>query len=216
MRLKVCLVAASVAALALGAFAGGHDDKSKAKTTSGHGHSSAAPEMTAEQKAMMDAWMKAMTPGEGHKMLDGMVGDFDATVSMWEAPGTAPTVEKGVAESRWVMGGRYIESKFNSSMMGMPFQGLGYTGYDNVKKQYWSTWMDNTSTGLMLATGDTHDGGKTWTWSGAATDPMGRTMIMDQKMVINSKDKHTWELWGPAPDGTKFKMMEIEYRRKKS
>src|SRR2546423_9448010 len=31
-----------------------------------------APKMPPEQQAMMDAWMKFMTPSEGHKMLDGM------------------------------------------------------------------------------------------------------------------------------------------------
>ena len=206
MRLKVCLVAVAVTALAAGAFAGGHEEKSKSKPA----------EMTAEQKAMMEAWMKAMTPGDAHKMLEGMVGDFDAKVMMWEAPDSQPSVETGVSESRWVMGGRFVESKFNGSMMGMPFQGLGYTGYDNVKKEYWSTWMDNTSTGIMMSTGSTADGGKTWTWSGSMTDPMGKTVMLDQKIVVKDKDHHTWEMWAPAPDGKKFKMMQIDYSRKKS
>jgi hypothetical protein len=35
--------------------------------------------------------------------------------------------------------------------MGMPFEGLGYTGYDNVKKQYFGTWIDSMSTGIMTS-----------------------------------------------------------------
>ena len=37
-------------------------------------------------------------------------------------------------------------------MMGMPFEGIGRTGYDNVTGKYWSTWIDNMSTGCYLHT----------------------------------------------------------------
>ena len=69
--------------------------------------------------------------------------------SSWMAPGADPMVMDGTSENRWVMGGRYLEQRFNGNFMGMPFEGIGYTGYDNVKKQYWGTWMDNMSTGMM-------------------------------------------------------------------
>ena len=52
----------------------------------------AAPTMTAEQQAMMDAWMKLATPGEAHKKLNQLVGSFDATVKLWMAPGAPPEV----------------------------------------------------------------------------------------------------------------------------
>ena len=48
------------------------------------------PEMTPEQKAAMEAWMKVATPGEGHKVLEPMIGDFKAAMTMWDAPGAAP------------------------------------------------------------------------------------------------------------------------------
>ena len=36
----------------------------------------------AQQKAAMDAMMRAATPGDGHKKLNTMVGTFDAKVKM--------------------------------------------------------------------------------------------------------------------------------------
>ncbi len=33
--------------------------------------------------------------------------------------------------------------------MGMPFEGMGIDGYDNLAKQYVSTWVDNMGTGIM-------------------------------------------------------------------
>src|SRR6185369_14935429 len=119
-------------------------------------------EMSAEEKAAMEAMMKAMTPGDAHKLLDGMAGTWDAKVTMWMAPGQEPTVSTGTSENSWVLGNREMMEKFSGTFMGMPFSGIGYTGYDNIKKQYWGTWMDSMSTGMMMSTGSTADNGKTW------------------------------------------------------
>jgi len=94
--------------------------------------------MSAEQKAMMDAWMKFATPAEGHKSLAGMVGTWDAEVTSWMDPAQPPEKSKGVSENRMMLGGRWVEQKFTSQMMGMPFEGLGYTGYDNTRRSTWA------------------------------------------------------------------------------
>jgi hypothetical protein len=173
-------------------------------------------EMSAEQKAAMEAMMKAMTPGPEHKALDNMVGTFDAKVSMWEQPGQPPTVSAGTATNSWILGGREVEQKFSSTVMGMPFSGLGYTGYDNMKKQYWGTWMDTFSTGAMNTTGSTSDNGKTWKFTGSMMDPTtGKDSPFEEKVTVTDKDHHTFEMWGAGPDGKVFKMMEILYTRKK-
>ncbi len=170
----------------------------------------------ADQKAMMDAMMKAMTPGDAHKLLAPTVGNFDAKVTMWQAPGAPPSVDTGTMESKWILGNRYVEERFSGNFMGMPFNGIGYTGYDNVKKQYWSTWIDNMSTGVMTSAGATSDNGKSWKFTGTMADPMsGKDMVAESRLTIADADHHTMEMWGPGPDGKMFKMMEIAYSRKK-
>lgn len=172
--------------------------------------------MSPEQKAQMDAWMKYMTPGEGHKLLDGMVGTFDAKVTMWPAPGAPATSSTGTSSNAWVLGGRAIEQKFEGTFMGMPFTGVGYTGYDNAKKQYWGTWIDSMGTGLMTSWGNTADGGKSWKFAAVSTDPMsGKDMTSEMRVMVADRDHHTMEMYGPAPDGKTYKMMEISYTRKK-
>lgn len=164
--------------------------------------------------AMMEAMMKAGTPGDAHKNLNALVGSWSTKVTMWMAPGADPMTMDGTSETRWVMGGRYLEERFTGNFMGSPFEGLGYTGYDNVKKQYWGTWMDNMSTGMMMSTG-AYDG-KVWTFKGTMPDPMtGKDSTIDQKVTFADADHHTMEMWGPAPDGKIFKSMEITYSRKK-
>ena len=200
MRLKVAMALTLVVLCSLPAFA----------------QAEKQPEMTAEQKAQMEAWQKFMTPSEGHKRLEHMVGTFDAKVTMWMERGAPPQTSTGTSTNQWVLGGRYIQEKFSGGFMGMPFEGLGYTGYDNAKKQYFGTWMDNMSTGVMTSTGNTADNGKTWTFRSVMTDPMtGKDTPGESRVTVTDADHHTMEMWGPAPDGKNFKMMEIVYSRKK-
>ena len=37
--------------------------------------------------------------------------------------------------------------------MGMSFEGMGVTGYDNLKGKYDTIWMDNMASGMMHGTG---------------------------------------------------------------
>ena len=174
------------------------------------------PKMTAQEQAEMEKWMAAATPGAPHKLLEPMVGTFDTKVTFWAAPGAPPQTSEGVSENRWIMGGRYVEERFKGSMMGMEFEGLGYTGYDNITKKYWGSWVDNMSTGTMTSTGTTSDGGKTWTFDATMSDAMsGKVMKLKQKLNVKSADEHVFEMWGSDKKGKTFKMMEIVYTRKK-
>ena len=149
-------------------------------------------------------------------MLGNMTGSWTTKASMWMVPGGDAMTMEGTSENKWIMGGRYMEQRFSGNFMGMPFEGIGYTGYDNVKKQYWGTWMDNMSTAMMVSTGATTDGGKTWTFTGSMADPMtGKDAKMDEKITVVDADHHMMEMWSPGPDGKMFKTMELAYTRKK-
>jgi hypothetical protein len=173
----------------------------------------AAP--SAEEKAAMEAMMKAGSPSESHKKLAAMVGTFNTTVKSYMAPGAPPAESGGVSENSWVLGGRWIQQKFEGNFMGMPYSGIGYTGYDNVKKQYVGTWMDNMSTAMMTSTGSVDASGKSYEFTSTMDDPMsGKPMTVKEKVTVVDNNTHTMEMWGAAPDGKMFKMMEITYKRK--
>ena len=175
----------------------------------------AQPQMSAEEKAMMEAWQKAMTPGAPHKQLDGMVGTWNTTVKMWMAPAAPVTESTGTSENKWVLGGRYIEQRFKGTFMGQPFEGIGYTGYDNVTKQFTGMWMDNMSTGTMVSNGWAQADGKTWHFRSTMADPAtGRMMPIDEKVTVVDKNTHIMEMWAPGPDGKMYRSMEITYKRK--
>jgi hypothetical protein len=175
----------------------------------------AKKDAAANQKAMMEAMMKAMMPGDAHKLLDHMVGTFDVKVTTWMMPGDPPMNSNGTSVNSWIMGGRYVEEKFSGQFMGQPFEGLGLTGYDNVKKSYWSTWVDNMGTGMMASTGNTSDGGKSFKYMSSMADPMtGKDTPEESRINVADHDHYTMEMWSPGPDGKMIKVMALAYTRK--
>ena len=179
------------------------------------------PEMDPAMVEMMKRWQEFATPGEFHKRLEPLVGKWAYEVHWQMSPDAPAETSKGTGEYKWIMDGRYLQQETTAAQPegpdGMIMKGLGLTGYDNMKKQYFCVWIDNMGTGLMTGYGTCDPDGKVITMAGEASDPMsGKT---NQKwrtvMRIESKDKHVFEMYGPGPDGKEFKQMEITYTRAK-
>ncbi|HBL29200.1 MAG TPA: hypothetical protein DD490_20405 [Acidobacteria bacterium] len=164
-----------------------------------------------QEKAMMER----MSPGEMHKHLARLAGDWTFTNAMWMAPGTPPMESSGTMHAEVILGGRYVQSVWKGNFMGMPFEGHGTDGYDNVTKQYVNTWVDNMGTGIMYATGTCEDGGKKCTTTGAMSDAMSNTVVTS-KSVLTWVDDNTFknEMYAKDPSGNEFKTMEIVAKRK--
>lgn len=173
----------------------------------------AAPAMTPEQQAMMEAWQKAMTPGPQHAQLAASVGTWDVASTWWMEPGKEPEKSTGTAERTMILGGRVMVEKFNGNMMGQPFEGMGTTGFDNVTQKWWGTWSDSMSTGLMTTTG-TCEGTKC-EFSGTYADAMTGGMQTMRMVSEHGPDSETMVMYGPGPDGKEFKMGELVYTRRK-
>src|SRR6202171_6812903 len=72
----------------------------------------AAAAAAPDEKAQMEAMVKAGTPGDQHKKLEHFVGTWDAKVKMWNKPGDPPTDAAGTSDSKSVLGGRFVEEHF--------------------------------------------------------------------------------------------------------
>ena len=174
----------------------------------------AMPEMTPEQQAMMEAYMQAGTPGAPHEALAATAGTYDLVVKSWHEPGGEPMEETGTATRTMVLEGRVMVEDLNGTMMGMPFTGHGMTGYDNVTGEYWSTWMDSMSTGLMVSHGTCEEGFNSCTFVGSWNDPVKKGPIEARMTTLwTSPTTEVFEMYGPAPDGSEMKMMEITYTK---
>jgi hypothetical protein len=171
-------------------------------------------QMTPQQKAEMDAYMKAGTPGAPHQTLASMAGQYDVKVKSWHDPKSPAMEESGTATRTMSLGGRVLVEDFTASMMGQPFNGHGMMGYDNVTGKYWSTWNDTMSTGLMVSEG-TCDAQKSCTFNASWTDPVKKTLTK-ARMTTRwpSPTTEVFEMYAPGPDGKEMKMMEITYTKK--
>jgi hypothetical protein len=172
------------------------------------------PEMTPEQKAEMEAYMKAGTPGEPHKTLAATAGTYTLQVKSWHEPGGPPMEETGTATRTVALDGRVLIEDMKGTMMGMSFSGHGMTGYDNVTGKYWNTWIDSMSTGLMVSEG-TCDAQKACTFTGSWNDPIKKAPVKARMTTRwTSPTTEIFEMYGPGKDGKEMKMMEITYTRK--
>jgi hypothetical protein len=115
------------------------------------------------------------------------------------------------------MNGLFLANTTKSNMMGMPFEGHGLDGFDNVTKKFVSTWADSTGSGIMSLEGSYDAATKSVTLTGNMTDPVaGKPTPV--KMVAKDTDANNFVLEMHATnqkDGKMFKCMEIAYTRAK-
>ncbi len=173
----------------------------------------AAPQPDAAQhQAMLDEMTKLAAPGPEHAALKAMEGTWKAVVKSWFAPGQ-PEVTEGVSENRLILGGRYLEQHMTGTMMGMPFEGYGLTGYDNLAKRYVFMWVDNMGTGLMTGGGSMDEAGRSLTTTASVPGPDGKPADVRMVTKILDDDTHVYSMYGQA-GGQEQLMLEITYTRK--
>ena len=125
-----------------------------------------------DEQAMMAKWGEYATPGEAHHVLDHKVGMWKLKVRMFNPDGSVAGESDATSECGWAMGGRFVVEHTQGSFSGMPFEGHGVSGYDNIKRKYVGSWMDNMSTGLMSFEGTFDANTNTFTFKGQSPDPM--------------------------------------------
>jgi hypothetical protein len=166
----------------------------------------------------MEAMMKAMMPGAQHEKMMKMVGEWEGTMKAWMVPGMPPTESIMKNKALSVMGGRYMETHitgdFDMGGQKLPFEGKGTYAYNNIRKAYEATWIDNMGTGIMMGVGEESKDGKSIVWNFKFFDPMsGKESWMREVDTMMDDNTHKLEMYGPGPDGKEFKMMEIVSKR---
>lgn len=172
-----------------------------------------AQEPSAAQMEMLE---KLSQPGKYHELLENFVGNWSASVSMWMDPKAPPIVSKGQATFKLIFEGRFLYGDFLGEFMGAPFKGINIMGYDNVKKEFFSIWLDNSNTGLLSSTGKYDADTKKFHFRAEMFDPLsGQTMEMREEAYFSSKDEYISVTYAKFKDGEEFKNMEMKYTRVK-
>jgi hypothetical protein len=170
---------------------------------------------TYSQDDQMKAFMDYMTPGKEHQMLAKANGEWDCDLQLWMDPSAPPTVAKGTATFEMILGGRYQMSKQNSNVMGMPMNGINIVGFDNGKKVFVNTWIDNMGTGIMYAEGPYDEATQTITYKGKSYEPSSAKEV-EFREIFKFLDDNNFilEMFMAGKDGKEFKSMEAKYKKK--
>lgn len=191
------------------------DVKTSSDTTDSTAHEEWKP---VDSATAAKAWMEYATPGEMQKMLAQSDGNWVGETTMWMENGSQPMMSKSEAANKMIFDGRYQMSTHKGDMMGMPFEGISIVGYDNSKKKFVSSWIDNMGTGIMNMEGVWNASTKSIEFKGKMTDPSRPGKECNVREVFTFIDDNTqkMEMYGPdAKTGKEFKTMEIKYTRKK-
>ena len=157
-----------------------------------------------DMQKMMQQMMELSKLNENHKLLGELAGTWSYTVKMWmnPDPNAKPEESKGTAVRKSLMDGRYCVLDVTGKME-MPgpdgkkkettFKGMGLEGYDNVKKKFIGTWVDNMGTGIMTSEGTYDPVTKTFTYTGEYEGIPGIKQKIRETVKIVDKNHHTLE-----------------------
>lgn len=175
-----------------------------------------APATVGPTPEQLKAWMDSITPGEPHKKLAAQAGNYTVQGRTWMDSKSPSMALKGTASIKMIVGGRYQVLEFAGDSMGMPFEGNGLTGFDNLSQEYFSTWVDNMRTGIVHYRGTSDDKGVV-TLTCEVDDPMNPTAKNKcrQVMRIADKDHFSTETWMKRANASEeFKAAEMSFSRK--
>ena len=199
MRINRNLV--GLAAVAALAYAAGHFG-----AFSGH-DAVAVTQPEAEIPAEMQAYMALGEPGEHHRHLDAMIGEWSGEFTM-HMPGMPPMTSRGTVSREWVLGGRYIHETIEATSEMGTFTGIGYIGYNNLDGQYEIIWMDSMSTAIYTETATFNPDTKVLSTRGTHRDPKGQVINVRGKLDLSNPDRHVFVSYLITPDGKEFKHFE--------
>jgi len=171
----------------------------------------------------MKQMMEMSTLNENHKLLADMNGSWNYAIKMWmnPDPNAPPQQSKGTATRKSVMNGRYVAMDVTGKMQ-MPgeggkmkdiqFKGMAVEGYDNAKKKFVSSWIDNMGTGIQFSEGTYDPASKTLTFTSEIEMMPGMKMPVREVLKLTDKDHMLLE-WYETHGGQEKKTMEIAYTR---
>lgn len=159
------------------------------------------------------SWTEFMTPGPFHELLQQSDGEWAATITFWNQGEKGETAHTTCTNSM-ILGGRYQQSIYKGSMMGIPFEGIGTTAYDNARKVFLSTWIDNMGTGMMYAEGRYDSTKQELIFQGYTSDPQtGDLTDYRETLRITNRNRQVMEMFMTVK-GREYKVMEIILERK--
>jgi hypothetical protein len=196
---------------------------SPAGTSSSSAAQPAASGGQPNQQEMMKQMMEMSKLNENHKLLSGLDGNWNYTIKFWmnPDPNAKPQESKGTATRKSIMGDRYVTMDVagkmqmpgeDGKMKDVQFKGMAVEGYDNVKKKFVASWVDNMGTGIAFSEGTYDPASKTFTYN-LEMEPVPGMKSQVREVLKVPDNNHMMLEWYENQGGQEKKTMEINYTR---
>lgn len=153
----------------------------------------------------------AAAVGEEHRRLAELAGRWRVRQSLWLDEAKAPQIDAGTAVFTAVLGGRHLQQDLRIASR-TPFQGLGYTGYDNSSHSYYTSWMDINFTGVLLLRGDYDAKARVYRFRGEMAGEGGTPVPTREELQVLDSN-HIVARYFETRRGKESLVVELDYSR---
>jgi hypothetical protein len=167
------------------------------------------------QEDRLTALARLGAPGEHHRHLQALAGDWKVATRMWAEPSAPPVESRGKMHASPILGGRFIESRYEGDLLGLLVSGVGIDGYDNRSQKHVGMWIDSQGTALVVLEGSCSEGGKVVTMTADFLDPVdGVAKTMKTVTTVVEDGRVVSETFVRAASGGEFvRTVETVYTR---
>jgi hypothetical protein len=114
------------------------------------GNDNAQAQQRSDTSGNMPASTRLALPGEQHRWLNPLVGNWLVEMLVWPAPGAAPIVSKEMTATRsWILGGRYLREELSGKFAGNLSTRVAILSYNNLEERYELSTIDTFEPGQM-------------------------------------------------------------------
>ncbi|GLH70359.1 hypothetical protein GETHPA_18920 [Geothrix rubra] len=174
------------------------------------------PKAPAMDPKAFQAWLDSAAPTAAHARLKAYVGAWTTRQTDWLPTGEKWNEADGTATCRLVLGGRFLQEDYATTLDGHPFHGLGLTGFDRQRNAYVAEWLDDFGTGVISLEGTFDGTGHVLTLLGPSpAGSVGGHAASGWRVTDTwwDPDHHAVAWWGQGIDGRPVKVSEILYTR---
>lgn len=167
-----------------------------------------------DPQEMMEIYEKLAIPGEPHELFASLAGSWTTKTKEWMDPQKPPIESTGSADMKMLLDGRYLQQEITGNMHERPFSAIWTIAYDNLLKQYVSTWISTMGTGIFMMDGTASADGKIITLTGQHAEVSGGHMTHRAIWKIVDSNTQEFVMYGTYHGGKEMKMFETIYTRK--
>lgn len=166
------------------------------------------------------------TPVAEHRSLEPLVGTWHVEKSVYVALGSPsnPARSSDMTTVReWVAGKHFLQDTTKGTIRGVPYERIGYLGYNPMDKRYEWTTVDSVTTITMSYVGANASGSKRpITMGGSFTDVgvtgeanVGKRVGMRTVVTITDADHHRFEIFFKPPGRPEMLADRMDFTRVK-